>query len=341
MRTLLHLVQPQGRVPAELISPAMASRTRTFDPAGVVFGVVLPIAAAAVGVVLTSLWRSRLPEQIATHWSGTEPDGFTNPTTSAWTLAIITVLVGGGCSAVASLAHALLVMRRTMLLIGSTVVGLITVLQVAVIVTQLDRAEVANVTLPGWALAVGTAVGFIVGLIGASLLRDYRERAPATEPPPAELPREEAALPIVEQLGAGRTAVITLLVIMIGASALSCVVSDSLWPLAIFVPLTILPLSLLRFSLHIDADTLYISSLGMAAFDYGIDEITGASVRDVDPVEDFGGWGLRSKGRGNYAVATRKGTAAFVTFANGQRLTITTDRAQEIAGALNTLADSR
>lgn len=79
----------------------------------------------------------------------------------------------------------------------------------------------------------------------------------------------------------------------------------------------------------------------MAAFDYAIEEITGASVREVNPFEDFGGWGLRVKGRGNYAVATTKGPAVFVTFANGQRLTITTEHADRVAGTLNSLASQR
>ena len=93
--------------------------------------------------------------------------------------------------------------------------------------------------------------------------------------------------------------------------------------------------------LVVDRSGLHISSLGMAAFDYSLDEITGASVREVDPFGDFGGWGLRVKGRGNYAVATAKGPAVFVTFANGERLTVTTPNADRIAGALNTLASQR
>lgn len=316
-------------------------KSRTFDPAGVIFGVAVPIAAAAFGLVLTHLWRSRLPDQIATHWSGTEPDGFTSPATSAWTLAIVVVLVGGGCSAIASLAHALLIMRRTMLMIGSTVVGLIVVLQIAILTRQLDVEDVATVEIPGWALAVGTAVGFAIGILGASLLRDYRERTVADAPPPASLPRAAVDLPIVEPLGAGRVAVAVLFSILAAAAVLTCWLAESWWPVAIFVPLAVLPVSLMRYELIVDRKGIHVRSLGMAAFDYAIEEITGASVREVNPFEDFGGWGLRVKGRGNYAVATTKGPAVFVTFANGQRLTITTEHADRVAGTLNSLASQR
>ena len=316
-------------------------KTKTFDPAGVIFGVVVPVLAAALGVIVARLWSARLPDQIATHWSGTQPDGFTSPTPSAWTLAIVTVIVGGGCSAVAALAHALLLMRRTMLMIGLTVVGLITVLQLAILARQLDATDVGSVEVPGWALGVGTAVGFSVGLLGASLLRDYRERVPADAPPPEALPRADEELPIIESLGAGRVALVVLFAILGAGAALTCWLSQSWWPIAIFLPLAVLPVSLMRYELVVDRSGLHISSLGMAAFDYSLDEITGASVREVDPFGDFGGWGLRVKGRGNYAVATAKGPAVFVTFANGERLTVTTPNADRIAGALNTLASQR
>jgi hypothetical protein len=316
-------------------------KTKTFDPAGVIFGVVVPVLAAALGVIVARLWSARLPDQIATHWSGTQPDGFTSPTTSAWTLAIVTVIVGGGCSAVAALAHALLLMRRTIPMIGLTVVGLITVLQLAILARQLDATDVGSVEVPGWALGVGTAVGFSVGLLGASLLRDYRERVPADAPPPEALPRADEELPIIESLGAGRVALVVLFAILGAGAALTCWLSQSWWPIAIFLPLAVLPVSLMRYELVVDRSGLHISSLGMAAFDYSLDEITGASVREVDPFGDFGGWGLRVKGRGNYAVATAKGPAVFVTFANGERLTVTTPNADRIAGALNTLASQR
>ncbi|OZF49213.1 DUF1648 domain-containing protein [Rhodococcus sp. 14-1411-2a] len=314
-----------------------AKALRTFDPAGVVFGVAVPLVVAALGLVLAYLWQGRLPEQVATHFSGTEPDDFSNPLSNAWTLAIVIVLVGGGCSAVASLTRVLLIMRRTMLVIGLTVVGTIGVLQIATLVRELDMASERSVTIPGWAIAVGTVVGFAAGLFGASRLRDYRERVDATSPPHADLPRCSPELPLVVRVGASRVAGITVVAVSLAGAALTCWLSGSLWPIFLFAPLTILIVSLLRFTVHIDSDGLFVSSLGMAAFDYDIDEITGASVRAVDPSKEFGGWGLRAKGRGNYAVATDAGPAAFVTFANGDRLTIGSVHAEKIAGTLNTL----
>lgn len=318
-----------------------AVKQRTFDPAGVIFGVVVPIAAAALGLVAVQVWRTRLPDRIATHWSGTEPDGFMSPSTSAWTLALVIVLVGGGCSAVAALSHALLILRRTMLMIGLTVVGLITVLQLAILAKQLDVTTVTNVEIPGWAIGVGTLVGFAVGLLGATQLRDYRDRVDATSPPPATLPRARAELPIVEPIGASRTSIAIVFTILAAAAALTCWLSESWWPVAVFAPIAAFTSSLMRYELIVDKLGIHVRSLGMPAFEYSIGEVTGASVREVDPFSDFGGWGLRVKGRGNYAVATRKGPAVFLTFANGQKLTVTVDGADAIAGTVNSLASER
>lgn len=323
------------------MAPAPRTPQRTFDPAGVVFGVVLPLAAAVLGLVLAYFWRGRLPEVIATHWSGTEPDDFSDPLSTAWTLAVVIVLVGGGASAVAALARVLLVMRRTMLIIGSTVVGLVGVLQVAMLTRQLDLETAASVTIPGWAIAVGSVLGFVVGVLGASMLRDFRERVVAAKAPHEDLPRVRTDLPLVVHVGASRVAGVVVIVIALAGAVVTGYLSGSAWPVFVFAPLTILILSLLRYTVHIDSDGLYVSSLGLAAFDYDIDEVTGASVRTINPSKDFGGWGLRTKGYGNYAVATDVGPAAFVTFANGDRLTIGAPNADAIAGTLNALAATR
>lgn len=74
---------------------------------------------------------------------------------------------------------------------------------------------------------------------------------------------------------------------------------------------------------------------------YDPDETTGARVISVSPGRDFGGWGIRFKGKGRYGIITTKGPAAQITMAGGNILTITTERAEELAGAINTLADGR
>lgn len=317
------------------------SGPRIVDLAGVVFGILVPVLAAAAGVVATYVLAPRLPEQIATHWSGSSPDGFMSPTTSAWTMAAIVLLVGGGCSGIAALAQAQLMMRRIMLLIGTAVLGLIVAAEFAMILGQLDPDDPSDARLSAGALVLGLVVGTGVGLLGASMLRDHRVRTPATEAPPANLPRGAAQLPVTDEVGMSAAGLLATALALAAPAALVCWLAGAWWPLGVYLPVVLLAVVLLQFRLVVDADAIRVRNLGMSAIDYGTDEVLGAKVEHVRPFQDFGGWGLKVKGRGNYGLVTRTGPAVVITFACGHRLTVTTPKAEEIAGALNTLADRR
>jgi hypothetical protein len=314
---------------------------RVIDPAGAVFGIVVPVLAAAAGVVTTYALASRLPAQIATHWSGDSPDGFMTPSASAWSMAAIVLLVGGGCSAVAALAQARLVTRRTMLLIGSAVVGVIVAAEFSMILGQLDLTDGSDAEMSAGLIVLGLVAGTVVGLIGASLLREYRTRTPATEAPAAALPRGAVELPIADEVGMTAGGLAATALVLAAPAVLVCWFAGAWWPLGVYLPVVLLAVTLLQFRLVVDADGIRVRNLGMTAIEYGTDEVLGARVDEIRPFQDFGGWGIKVKARGNCGVVTRTGPAVVITFACGDRLTVTTPRAEEIAGALNTLADRR
>ncbi|MFD1812372.1 DUF1648 domain-containing protein [Rhodococcus gannanensis] len=316
------------------------SESRTFDPAGVVFGLLVPVLAAVAVLVTGQLWSSRLPDTLATHFSGGIADGFASTSSTAWTFVLVIVLVGGGCSAVAALAQALLVMRRTMLIVGSSVTGLMLALWFGLMSAHLDLAAPADADMSTTPIAVGVLVGGAVGVLGASLLRDHRERRAADERPAAKLPRGPIDLPIVTNAGLGTGTTAVLLGIAAVVTVGVCRLAGSWWLLAVFLPVCVLVVGLLRFRVVLDESGLRVYNMGMCAIGYGVDELAGASVTEVAPFKDWGGWGLRVNGRGNYGVVTETGPALVFEAANGQRLTITTDRATEMAGALNALADA-
>ncbi|MHA4853077.1 DUF1648 domain-containing protein [Rhodococcus sp. MSC1_016] len=316
--------------------------SKIVDPAGAVFGVILPVVAALSGVLLTKLWEPRLPAEIATHWTTTSPDGFATPISSAWTFALVTVLFGGGCAAVAALAPALLMMRRTMLVVGLSVVGMVSTVHVVILAVQLDVTDPADTEVPLWSLGAGTVLGAGVGMIGAACLRDYRRRVSATHRPDVTLPRAAAPAAVSASVGFG-TAGSGILLLLLGVvpALVVCRISGGWWPLAVFVPVGLLIVSLLRFRVIVDEDGIRVINMGMTALDYGIDEIEGARVDVVKPFDDFGGWGLKVKGPRNYGVVTRTGPAVIVTTACGDRLTVTTAEAGDMAGVLNAFADRR
>jgi hypothetical protein len=316
--------------------------SRVVDPAGAVFGLLLPIVAALSGVVLTKIWEPRLPAEIATHWTTTSPDGFSTPMSSAWTFALVTVLFGGGCAAIAALAQAMLMMRRTMLVVGLSVVGLILTVQVVMLYVQLDVTDASDTELPLWSLGLGVVIGAVVGLIGAALLRDFRVRVAAPDPPNPRLPRASEPAVVADSVGFGTVGSLVLLLLLGGVPAVAvCLLTDGWWPLAVFVPLGLLVVSLLRFRVIVDESGIRVVNMGMTALRYGVEEIEGARVDLIKPFDDFGGWGLRVKGRRNYGVVTKTGPAVIVATACGDRLTVTSARAEEMAGVLNTAADRR
>ncbi|PTR25751.1 uncharacterized protein DUF1648 [Rhodococcus sp. OK519] len=314
---------------------------RIVDPAGVVFGILVPVLAAAAGVVATYALAPRLPEQIATHWSGSTPDGFMTPAASAWSMAAMVLLVGVGCSGIAALAQARLMTRRMMLLIGSAVVGVIVAAEFSMILGQLDLADASSARISAETLVLGLVVGTVVGLLGASTLRDHRVRTPATEAPPADLPRGAVELPIADEVGMTAGGLLATALALAAPAVLVCWLAGAWWPLGVYLPVVLLAVTLLQFRLVVDANGIRVRNLGMAAIEYGVDEVLGARVDEVRPFQDFGGWGVKAKGRGNYGVVTRTGPAVVITFACGDRLTVTTPEAERIAGALNTLADGR
>lgn len=105
--------------------------------------------------------------------------------------------------------------------------------------------------------------------------------------------------------------------------------------------LAVFCVTLVRFRVVVDTTEIKVFNMGMPAMTYGVDEVVGAKVAEIKPFADFGGWGLKSKGRRNYGIVTRTGPAVVITFAGGDKLTVTTPKADDIAGALNSLADAR
>lgn len=317
--------------------------SRIVDPAGALFGLLLPVFAAVGGAALTKFWEPRLPAEIAVHWTGSSADGFDSPMASAWTFALVIVLIGGGCCAFAALAGGQLMIRRIMLFVGLTVVGLMSTIQVVLLWGQLDLDSAVGAELPmASSLGIGTLIGTALGLVGASTLRDYRVRVPATERPALDLPRHSVSTaPVVDDVGfgAGGSMVLVLLV-AVPAVWLSSVVG-SWWILATFVPVALLVLTVLRFRVIVDDTGIRVLNMGMTSIDYGIEEIESVKVEECKPFDDFGGWGLKAKGPRNYGVVTRSGPALILATACGDRLTVTSPKAEHMAGVLNSLADAR
>ncbi|MBJ8347675.1 DUF1648 domain-containing protein [Antrihabitans sp. YC2-6] len=311
---------------------------RLFDPAGVAFGLGFPIAAAAACLLLAATWKSRLPAEIATHWSGAQPDGYSAPMSVAWVFALAIVFVGGGCGFVATLAQSLLLMRRMMLLVAITIVCLLVTLHVSIMWIELDGKTAVDFPTP--TIAVGVLFGLVFGVVGAASLHDYRERSAAESAPPARLPRG-ATDPVRDVVGFNKVETAALAVAIFGAAGMACWFVDSAWPLLAAFPVFVVIFGLLRFEILVDESGVRVRNLGLTSIAIDGSEVTGAKVVDVNPFKDFGGWGLRINGHRRYGIVTNTGPAVEVSTASGMSLTITSDLAEAMAGALNSWGDIR
>lgn len=312
------------------------------DPAGAAFALFLPLFGAALILATTALWADRLPDPLATHWSGSGgPNGYSGLWSDAWTLSAVLIVVGGGCAAPAASARGQLMLRRILLVTAAIVSGLITAVALAMRVTQLDLADPSQARLGWWPMGAGVAAGTAIGLLGAWLLRDRRVPVPAAAPPNPALPRRPDRTALTLTAGVPDRVLIVMLAVLAVLAVGTCLLAGSVWPLAIYAPILWLILVTARYRIVIGPEAITVVSAGLTMMTYWIDEVVGAQVTTVNPFVDFGGWGLRATGRGRYAVATASGPAVRIETACGDVLTVTTDRAEDAAGLINTLAADR
>lgn len=310
------------------------------DRVGLAAGVALPLAVASVPPLLALLWQDRLPAQIAQHWGAEgNADGFGSLWANTWLITAVAAAVGLGCGAPAAFARILVALRQLLLVAALATTGLLVALWTAALHAQLDLADATQARTTLWPAAAGALAGLLVGVAAARGLRDGRVRADATTRPPAHLPRGPLT-PVALALGPSRKVWALVLAAVVPASAAVAALVGDIAPVPLFTGMAVVVLALLRYRVHADHTGLRAYWFGLTAFDIGIAEVTKAEVTHVSPVRDFGGWGLRARGKGQYGLVTRKGPGVVVTTAAGQRFTITTDRAKDIAGLLNTAADA-
>ena len=87
------------------------------------------------------------------------------------------------------------------------------------------------------------------------------------------------------------------------------------------------------------------SVVGWPSFRIPTAEITRAGVVDVDPLSDFGGWGLHwvigRSGKGRLGIVSRPGSALEVVRQDGRSLVLTIDDASTAAAVLETYAKEK
>jgi len=308
-------------------------------------GVIVPIVIALGGAALIAAALPDLPDPVAIHWGASgEADGFGPAATNlvillvficAYSLFTVLITRGEGFSA----------SQKVMLTTAPFLAVLLTAILAGSLWMQrgLTDATLAPSVLP--LLLVGTVVGLGVAIGSWFLLPSTSVRA-----------AEQSAAPSM-QLGATQRAVWmrrsaptgTAQVFIIGTLALVTTVTIVALVLAAPPLLTAVYGGFMVLIALVVAASVYWrvqvtsqgfvarSALGIPRFAVPLADIDEATVITVNPVRDFGGWGLRWGGLGRFGIVTRAGEAIEIRRTNGKHLIVTVDDASQAAALLNAL----
>ncbi|MFC0447076.1 hypothetical protein [Rhodococcus jostii] len=300
------------------------SRTRLLAATSAVPLLALVIARLA--------WSGELPPVVASHWSGTEPDGFSDTDTYFWiafTVCAAATVIGGVVAARVRTDAALWLPAAV--LAGWTVA---TAWIVSVAAT-IDAGSPEAATL-GWWIVI-PLLGIVWAIATFALLHRTPRSAPHGPAPTLPVPLTSGERAAWTGYARGRWAGVLAL-----AMALATVVSalvGALWLAVLFLVLAILGGAFASVTVQIDRTGLTLSSWNVRWRRIPLDSVDEARVTEIHPME-WGGWGYRSTPRGT-AVVIRGGDGIVATRRDGRPFAVTVDGAAQGAALLNSLVAPR
>ncbi|MEF3402733.1 DUF1648 domain-containing protein [Agromyces sp. CCNWLW203] len=311
-------------------------------------GCALPAAITLVAVALMVVWLPEVPPTVATHWTGSGPDGF-GP---AWVVPLGTAVLGLGL--VALFAGIMLAGTRDgqwgpmLRLLGALSIGTNVLLVVGITWSfgaQRGLADPHDAPDIGWPMLVSGLLALGAGLGGwfaqPNVTTDGRNPARSVEP--LDLAAGERAVWVrtTSMTRGGMIAIIaSILALAIGTVVVAATGSTAWWVmLGVTVLLVILAITTFVFRVRVDDRGLLVRSpIGVPHFSVPLAEVEAVSVRDVHPTSEFGGWGIRIAADGAFGIVLRAGEALQVTRRNGRRFVVTVDDAATAAALLEALS---
>jgi len=301
-------------------------------------GLLFALAAAAV----VRAWRDELPAQIASHWSGSgEPDGFMSPTALAL-VAVATTAVLCGLFAVIGLTQGAAASTRRITAGGCVWSGaFMAAIVVGTLAPQRGLADASQVGLSGAALLAAVLLPLVPAGIAAALVPGD-PAMPAAEAVPDDAPRAtlrdgERAVWLRRATGGPGLAVGAVAVAL---TTLAAALTAEWTMLVVPLLLAALFVTMFAFTVRVDPAGLTVRSAARwPGTHVPADEVVRASVTQVRPLRDYGGWGWRTARDGRVGVVLRSGDALLVERTGGRSFAVTVDDPAEAAALLNTMAE--
>lgn len=303
---------------------------------------VAPVAVLAATVAVARAWEPRLPDPVATHWSGSgAPDGFGSLTSLLVIPVVVGVLLALGLWALAFRFGRDTSTRRIAAGVAGGTAAFLATTVLGSLHAQLDLADASAAPGVGGTIALSLGSGLVVGALLA-LAVPRTPAQPATTPVDPTAPRtalgdtERAAwsATVTSRAGlvVGGVATLTTAGLAVGLDA----------PAMLLVPVALLALLAAMLVLRVSVDGRGLvarSALGWPALRVPLDEVVAARATTVDPFGEFGGWGYRVGAAGRVGFVLRRGEAIEVERTGGRVNVVTVDDAALAASLLNTLAD--
>ncbi|CEA07320.1 hypothetical protein BN1051_00632 [Arthrobacter saudimassiliensis] len=297
------------------MSADTASARRRF----LLVAVAVPAVVVAAALALQLAALGSLPDPVAVHWGGQGPDGF-GP---AWLPVLLTAVFG-------ALVPALMVLSAlpglrdggvSYRFLGALVPGFTVLLCMVLTWGQLMQAGLADARQApgiGFPLLASTAAGLAVAALPWAVW--FREASLA-------LPGLLLILGAVTAALAG-----TVIAWLWAEAALAWVLT------AVTLVLLAAAATTTAFRVRVDGQGLTVTSVaGVPRFHIAPDDVASAEAVTVNPMGEFGGWGLRSA-PGRFGVVLRTGEALQVRRRNGRQFVVTVDDAGTAAALLQALA---
>jgi MFS family permease len=315
----------------------------------VLVAVWLPVVLTALGVAVQLVLLPQMPAAIAVHWNAAgEADGFA----PAWSQPLATIVFGLGLPLLIALTS-LPGLRRgergpTYRLMGATAAALSALVTVALTWTfVMQRGLDSSTAAPTvWPALIAAFVAAAVAGAAAWFLQPRQESTDAatTRATPLAVSANERVL-WMRTIGMNRGAAIAIVaaVLVIAACALGAWATGA-EPLLVWVLMGVALLLLafaattLAFHVRVDDSGLHVDSvLGIPRFHVPLADIESAARVEVNPMGEFGGWGLRLSTGRRFGVVLRAGEAIEVLRRSGKRFVVTVDDADTGAALLEAL----
>ncbi|WP_194411155.1 DUF1648 domain-containing protein [Microbacterium cremeum] len=316
----------------------------------VLVAILLPLVFVAIGAAVQLALLPSAPATIAVHWNASgQADRFA----PAWTQPIATIAFGFGIPVLLALTS-LPGLRRgergsTYRLVGAMAAATSALVTVAFTWTFAMQAALSSpADAPAvWGSLVGSFLAGALAGVAAWWLQPRQDTPGQTAAPAAPLDLGPTERALWVRTAAMSTAAATVLLIAaagIAAAAVAAWVTGAgggaAWILsAVAVLLLALVATTVAFHVRVDDTGLHVASLlGIPRFGVPLADTASAACVVVDPMGEFGGWGLRIAPHGRrFGVVLRRGEAIEVTRRDGRRFVVTVDDARTGAALLEAL----